>query len=67
MRAPALCFCLTSAPETPTLRAMHRSLWIVLFICASAHAAPNDNPGDPLSQLLAEKDLLAQLSGHLDE
>ena len=46
---------------------MHRSLWIVLFICASAHAAPNDNPGDPLSQLLAEKDLLAQLSGHLDQ
>ena len=45
---------------------MHRRLWILLFVCASAQAAPNDNPGDPLSQLLAERDLLSQLGGQLD-
>jgi cell wall-associated NlpC family hydrolase len=46
---------------------MIRRLGILFFVCASAQAAPQLNSGDELSQLLAEKGLLTQLGGSLDQ
>jgi cell wall-associated NlpC family hydrolase len=48
---------------------MHQRLWVILFAClsASAYAAPPDNSNDDLAQLLAEKGLLTQLGGRLEQ
>jgi cell wall-associated NlpC family hydrolase len=48
---------------------MHHRLWVFLFasICLSAHAAPADSSNDDLAQLLAEKGLLTQFGGRLEQ
>ncbi len=48
---------------------MHHRLWVFLFasVCLSAHAAPPDNSNDDLAQLLAEKGLLTQFGGRLEQ
>lgn len=46
---------------------MHRCLWVFLFVCASAHATPPLNSGDELDQLLADKGLLTQIGGRLEQ
>jgi cell wall-associated NlpC family hydrolase len=46
---------------------MHKWLWVLFFVGATAQAAPTDNSADPLSQLLADKGLLTELGGRLDQ
>src|ERR1035437_894439 len=46
---------------------MHRLLWLLVFTCTSAQAAPQLNPADELSQLLADKGLLTQIGGSLEQ
>jgi cell wall-associated NlpC family hydrolase len=46
---------------------MQHWLWVFLFVCATAHAAPPEIPVDDLSQLLAEKGLLTQLGGRIEQ
>ncbi len=46
---------------------MIRRLAILLFVCASAQAAPPPGSTDDLGQLLAERGLLTQLGGSLEQ
>jgi cell wall-associated NlpC family hydrolase len=48
---------------------MHHRLWVFLFVCVSvsAYAAPPENSNDDLAQLLAEKGLLTQFGGRLEQ
>ncbi len=46
---------------------MLRRLGLLLFVCATAQAAPQLKPADDLSQLLAENGLLTQISGSLTQ
>jgi cell wall-associated NlpC family hydrolase len=57
---------LTSRRLIHNLPTMHRLLWIFLFACSYVQAAPQLNPGDELSQLLADKGVLTQIGGSLE-
>ncbi len=44
---------------------MYFRLCVILLVCASAHAAPESDSADGLSQLLVDKGLLTQIGGSL--
>lgn len=46
---------------------MHHRLWVLLFVCFGASAAPSDGAGDELTQLLSEKGLLGQVGGRIEQ